>query len=69
MSIEATRCFLVALGPKRFESAQIPTNVCKLSVFKDDKVQLLTQLLELLGKVKSEIFNDIAVGLINQRPF
>jgi hypothetical protein len=58
-----------SVSPKAPVSAWLLTNVCKLPVLEDDKVQLFTQLLELLGKVKSEIFNNIAVGLINQRPF
>lgn len=39
------------------------TNVGELSVFKDHKVQLLAQPLQLFGKLESEIFKDIAVGL------
>ena len=45
------------------KSAWTPTDVCELSILKDDKVQLFTQLLELLGKVECEVFNDVAMGL------
>jgi hypothetical protein len=39
------------------------TNVGKLSVFKDQKVQLLAQFLQLLCEIKSKVLDNIAVSL------
>jgi hypothetical protein len=39
------------------------TDIGKLPVFENDKVHLLTELFELLGKVESKVLNDVAVSL------
>jgi hypothetical protein len=39
------------------------TDVCKLAVLKDDKVQLLAELEKLLGQRQSKVLDDVNVCL------
>jgi len=41
------------------------TDIGKLPVFENDKVHLLTELLELLCKVESEVLNDVTMCLLS----
>ena len=41
------------------------TDIGKLPVFENDKVHLLTKLLELLCKVQSEVLNDVTMCLLS----
>jgi hypothetical protein len=40
------------------------TDIGKLPIFENDKVELFTQFDELVGEFKCEVFDDIAVGLV-----
>jgi hypothetical protein len=41
------------------------TDIGKLPVFENDKVQLFTELLELLCKLESKVLNDVAMCLLS----
>jgi hypothetical protein len=43
------------------------TDIGKLPVFENDKVQLLAELLELLCKVESKVLNDVTMSLLSAR--
>jgi hypothetical protein len=40
------------------------TDICKLPIFENDEIELFTQFDELVGEFKSEVFDDVAVGLV-----
>jgi len=57
-----------AMSAMRFDQRDRElTDIGKLPVFENDKIHLLTELLELLCKVESEVLNDVTMCLPSAR--